>query len=465
MVVRSDRQGAPQSPQPLPDDPGKRNEFSAGLMALLKAEDEAREARSTGELQTLMANEMMRLCGARQAFILRSGVQGQLLAAVSSLSAFDRNAPLVQAIEHVVGEFSKDTGLAKAQEFQIEAYAGTHASTLETYPFRWLSWVPLAAPGGRLLGGVLMARETPWNKAESTVSLRLGRAFAHCWHALELERRPVYSMRLSWRKIGLGCIAIASGLFIPVPMTTLAPVEIGSRDEFVVAAPIDGVIDTIEIEPNAVVSIGDPIVRLADTVNRNKLEVAEREVAVASARLTKTEQLAFSDVRGRHDVGISRAELSLRTAERDYARDLLAKTDIRATRNGVAVYTDKRDLIGKPVATGERILVIADSREVEVRIDVLASDAFILRQGARVKVFFDTDPLNSREAVVRRADYMARVRPGGILAYRVVADLTGREPPPRLGSRGTAQLYGDRVPLAFYLFRRPLTALRQRTGL
>ena len=34
-----------------------------------------------------------------------------------------------------------------------------------------------------------------------------------------------------------------------------------------------------------------------------------------------------------------------------------------------------------------------------------------------------------------------------------------------LGSRGTAQVYGERVPLAYKMLRRPLAALRQGIGL
>ncbi len=115
-------------------------------------------------------------------------------------------------------------------------------------------------------------------------------------------------------------------------MTTLAPFEIGSQDELVIAAPIDGVIEAIEVEPNAAVVEGQVLVRLSDTMLRNKLEVAEREVAVAAARLTKTEQLAFADLRGRHEMGVTRTELALRTAERDFAKEILAKTEIRASR-------------------------------------------------------------------------------------------------------------------------------------
>ena len=37
--------------------------------------------------------------------------------------------------------------------------------------------------------------------------------------------------------------------------------------------------------------------------------------------------------------------------------------------------------------------------------------------------------------------------------------------PPRLGIRGTAQLIGENVPLYLYLFRKPISFLRQKFGL
>ncbi|MNL84264.1 hypothetical protein D3C87_2121830 [compost metagenome] len=36
--------------------------------------------------------------------------------------------------------------------------------------------------------------------------------------------------------------------------------------------------------------------------------------------------------------------------------------------------------------------------------------------------------------------------------------------PERLGLRGTARVYGEPVSLFYYLMRRPITALRQWTG-
>ena len=51
-----------------------------------------------------------------------------------------------------------------------------------------------------------------------------------------------------------------------------------------------------------------------------------------------------------------------------------------------------------------------------------------------------------------------------VLAYRLKARLTGEELP-RIGLKGTARIYGEPVPLAYAVFRRPFAALRQWAGL
>ena len=46
----------------------------------------------------------------------------------------------------------------------------------------------------------------------------------------------------------------------------------------------------------------------------------------------------------------------------------------------------------------------------------------------------------------------------------VIADFQGAAPEVRIGWHGTAKIYGEDVPLFFYLFRRPLSAIRQFVG-
>lgn len=442
----------------------------AGLLALLQLEAAAREADSTEVLQFLFVNETQKLTQSRQIFILNSVGQDLQLVAVSGLPAVDRTAPLVRCIEGIVGVLRQQTSLDDAQQFDFATYADQVDRSFRIYPFRALLWLPVLSRDRKLIGGMLLARESRWADQQIVIGKRLADTYAHALALLLSEslNKPRFNLRsfLNRKAIIASSVVAFLVLAFPVSMTTLAPFEIVAREPFVVAAPIDGAIRNILVDASAEVSAGQPLVQLADTVLRNRLDVAEREAHVADSRVKKSTQLAFEDARGRQELGLAVAELALKTTERDFARDMFEQATIKASRSGVAIFSDKQALNGKPVTVGERIMLIADPKQVEVAIDVSVSDAIALELGARVKIFPDSDPLNAREAQIVAADYLARARPGSALAFRVTAKLSNTEHGlPRLGTRGTAQLYGSTVALGFYLFRRPLSALRQWIGL
>jgi len=61
--------------------------------------------------------------------------------------------------------------------------------------------------------------------------------------------------------------------------------------------------------------------------------------------------------------------------------------------------------------------------------------------------------------------YEAQMRPDGILAHRLLAEIATEQDLPRLGARGTARLEGNRVPFIYWMFRRPMATIRQFIGL
>ena len=108
---------------------------------------------------------------------------------------------------------------------------------------------------------------------------------------------------------------------------------------------------------------------------------------------------------------------------------------------------------------------MADGKETEIKIDLPVNDSIFLIEGARVVLFLDSDPVNSREAVAQYINYQPGFTNNGSLAYRITAKL--QEPAGNqvsIGVQGTAQIYGKTVPLILYLFRRPLTFVRQWIG-
>ena len=445
---------------------GARTPATNAALQLLQFEADLRRARSLGELRVLVVNGARGLVHCRHVFAVQASLpSGISISAVTELAVVDRSTPLIGWIERVLSRFEKDCGLTAAREFTLRSYSTASDDAARMYPLDHALWMPLRTFNGAQHGGLLFVRDTPWREADVTIANRIAETTAHAasvfagprfdWRELVKNRRRVAA-------IGAAALLIAT---FPVSITTLAPFEIMPRAPYVVAAPIDGVIEEILVAPSSEISQGQVLLRLADIVVRNKFAVAEREVAVADAHLKRTMQQAFTDVRGRHEIAIAQAELKLKRAERDFARDMLGRSQLKAPHGGIVVFGDARDLIGKPVQTGEKIMEIAEPARVEIRIDAGVSDAALLKPEARVKVFLDSDPMQPHEAKLDRADYQARLREGGNLAFRAVAIFTDGTPPPRLGLRGTAQIYGNTAPLAYYLLRRPIAAARQWVGI
>ncbi|MFA5951093.1 MAG: HlyD family efflux transporter periplasmic adaptor subunit [Hyphomicrobium sp.] len=453
---------APSGPQAVKDS------AASALQRLMKIEGDARRAGSVADLVFLAANETRKLINARQLFVVRVHPKGNVsVEAISSLSAVDREAPAVVWVERLLIRLGREASLNKPHTFRLPAYCDANdAYDDKTYPFPQFKWVPMQGRDGNTFAGMLLTREIPWGESDDVVASRLAEAYAHSWLALEPPATFRLSMALSLRTKAAIAVMLCAAMLFPVSMTVLAPAEIAAVEPFVVAASLDGVIDDILVEPNTAVSAGTPLIRFSDTTARNSLAVAEREVQVADAQLRQTTQAAFSDPEAKRTLAVARADLAVKQAERDFARDLLSKTIISAPRNGLAVFSDKRELVGRPVTVGQRILEIADPARVAVRIEVPVSDAISLAKGSRVRVFLDADPLHPAEAVITRASYTARIKENNVLAFRVDADLVADANAPvlRLGQRGTAQIHGSRVTLFYYLFRRPISYVRQRLG-
>ena len=440
---------------------------ASAVLGLLRLEGDARGVKTLSELAILVANETRKLTRARQIFVLRGDAASrwQILAA-SGLAKIDRNVPLVQWIESTIERLKSDVGIDKLHEFVLQAYADAANETAQIYPFRQALWFPLKDKRGAVFAGVLMLRDEPWASGDHVLATRLSTSFSQSWYWIATNNRLLPTYKIKSVPALLGTAAVVALALFPVSMTTLAPLEISARDPVVIAAPIDGVIHAIPIDANSFVKAGESVVQFVDTNLRNRLAVAEREAQVADAKVKKTLLLAVSDLRGRHELAIARAELAVKMAEWEFARENFSRANIVATKDGIAVFGDKRDILGKPVSVGERIMELADPMRVEVRVDVPVSDAIIITTGARVKVFLDSAPLVPLEAKITRADYQAKAHENGGLAFRVTASLSDDSvPPPRLGIRGTAEVYGSTVPFAYYVFRRPISGLRQWIGL
>ncbi|WP_053137558.1 efflux RND transporter periplasmic adaptor subunit [Pseudomonas sp. MIACH] len=418
----------------------------------------ARAARTLDQLAYSLVNDGQALFGFRHAALLIAGK----VRAVTGVSMIEPNAPFVAFVEHAVAEVFKQGRSAPATVLPMEAFGTAVREDWQSLSAPHVFWLPLLDHHGEVFGGIWLARDTPWSPPEQVLLAQLGDTYSHAWLALQ-PRRP-WRLRFTRKRQVLLAATVLLGLLIPVRQSVLAPAQVVPLGGRVVAAPLDGVIAEFLVKPNQAVKSGDLLVRFESTTLKAQADVAERALGVAEAELKANAQRAFADAESNSKIDLLAARVEQKRAERNYAEQLLKRSEVRAERDGIAVFADAERWTGKPIQTGERLMDIADPGQAELRIELAVGDAIALATDAEVALFLDSDPLQRYAARVERVAYEAQPTPSGQLAYRVDAAFT-ESPPPRIGLRGTAKLFGQRAPLALYLLRRPLAGLRQSVGL
>nr|WP_298116716.1 HlyD family efflux transporter periplasmic adaptor subunit [uncultured Pseudomonas sp.] len=423
----------------------------------LGLERQARAARDIDSLAYALVNDAQMLFGYRHAALLIAG----RVRALTGISVVEAHAPFVAFVENAAGQLLAQKRLDKPQVVTADSFGAQIQADWQSLSTGAVFWLPLLDRQQNPYGGLWIAREQPWSSAEQALLEQLGDCYSHAWQALQ-PRKP---WRLRWprRKVAVAVAALLALLLLPVRQSVLAPAEVVPLDGQVVAAPLDGVIAEFLVKPNQNVKKGDVLVRFDATSIKAQADVAERSLQVAEAELRANAQRAFSDAESGARIDLFTARVAQKRAERDYARELLARTEVKAERDGIAVFADAQRWTGLPVQTGERLMVVADPGQAELRIDLAVADVLAFEPGGEVALFLDSDPLHRHSARLQRLAYEAQTVAGGQLAYRLDAEFD--QAPPRIGLRGTAKLYGERGPLALYLLRRPLAALRQTVGL
>ena len=433
---------------------------------LIDLERAVRQAETLAALQFTIVNDMRRLVPYRQATLLLRRGKRLRTEALSDIPTVDRASPFVQWLERVARHVEKTGRHHEIHAVDPEGLDRLAQTAWREYCPETLVWIPLSAAQHGSLGGLVVAAESPPAAHQMVLLEHLAATFAH---ALQVFR-PADGLKSALvgrpRRLLVylaGALAVFA-LVYRVHLTALAMAEIVPRQPFMVTSPLNGVVQKIAVQTNEAVQPGDRLVVLDDTELRNRYELAEKALAVARAEYARARRGAFSDKRSQAVLAELEAQVAQRRGEVTFAKDKLARATLVADRAGVAITPPSEEWEGRPVRLGEAIMQIADPRQVEARILLPVKDAVLLGTGSRIRLFLDSAPLHPLGASVVRTEYMPEATPAGYFAYRIFARLEESGPPPRIGLRGTAKVYGPEVSLFFYLFRRPLTHVRQMTG-
>lgn len=420
---------------------------------LLDLAQRARAAQSQQELAFMLVNDSHALAPYRQA-ALQLGDKPTL----SGVLQAQANAPyalwLKELIAHLQGRAS--------QALQAADLPATLADQWAQWWPAYALWLPLGDEGGWLL-----ARESAWSESEAAQLRHWSDAWLHAHAAL--DRRRWWSGQSTKRRHGrrwgwpVALLALAAAMAYPVPMSVLAPGELVPANPLIIRAPMEGVVDVFHVQPNQTVRKGQPLFGFDEALIQSRLDVARQGWVTAQTDYRQTSQQALVDARARNQLPLLMGKIEEKRAEVQYLSEQLRRARVVAPQDGVVLMDDPSEWIGRPVTVGERILRLSAEGDVEVEAWLPLADAIGLKAGDELQLYLQASPLAPLKAKLRYMAHEAVDRPEGHQAFRLRATLS-QNTTERVGQKGTAKIYGDQVPLVYWMFRRPLASVRLYLG-
>lgn len=443
------------------------------ILKLLQLEHNCRSSENIKELYYQIVNQTRAVVNYSQGVLLTTDLTGKYkVVSISDISVVDSTSPYVQWIESVVEDLNK-------KEKSKEIFIIDNKNDLSEINFKSINefsppnilFVPLKNIKENIETDYifLLSKEEFWQEKELEIFKHLSSSLSYFLFAMRktgfLDSLKKISFKNKYFKITMILLIIL--MFLPVRLSVLAPLEVEAKNPYVVTSPINGVIEEVKVYPNQKVEKNELIVKFDDIDFTNNLNVAKRTLDVANAELFTASQSSFFDPKQKSQIAQLESQVKLKEAEVNFSQEQLNKTKIFAKEEGIAVINNPNDWKGKPVSTGEKIFLIANPNSIELKIMLPVSDAIFLEENAIVKAFFDNDPTNSWNAKIKYISYKPELTEQNILSYKITADfenINENSYIPSIGLRGTAKIYSKNVTLFFYLFRKPITSVRQWIG-
>ena len=433
---------------------------------LLQLEAELFRSDSLESFSFVLVNQLRRLLPYQQAtlWVARSG--GMRLMRGSGVEAPDQDAPYLQWLARVANHITKSHP-ERPTVVGRSLFPPKIVQEWDQHSSGDMLAIPLWSVERKIVGLLLLVRPSPWREEEQLVVERFAEAAAVVM-GLHL-RKQQWRTRVKewgqggWLKRSIWVALLASLFVIPVRLSALAPAEIVAANPFTITAPMEGVVESILVEPNQQVEEGQLLLQLDEKGLKSQLQIEIEGAQVAEAELLRASQKAFEDHSG-DQVRALRSRLRQHQARVEWVRQQIQQVDIRAPISGVVVDAETHGWKGRPVRTGEKILTLANPRQIEVEMWLPVEDLLPINHSEMIDLYLYRHGNQKSHVRLKRIGYQPEQSPQGVLSYRVIATVERDAAKYRIGERGSARVYGPERSLFFYLFRKPIFWIRSWMG-
>ena len=273
------------------------------------------------------------------------------------------------------------------------------------------------------------------------------------------ERRARRNSRpdFSGREIAM-LSALALMLIIavwPIDLTVSSPARVQGAGQRVLAAPVDGFIQSVGGRPGDEVTAGQLLLTLDDA----DLTQAVEKWRVESAQLDREYRDALSQDDAA-EIVVARARFTQAKVQLEQARRELARSKLTAPISGVLVSGDLQDSIGMPVKRGQELLTIAPPNAYRIVAEVDERDIGFIRSGQSAQVVFAAFSEQQIPVLLKRISPVARTVDGRNV-FEVDGEISDSQAPLYHGLTGVARIDVAHRSVASVLWLRISQRLRQ----
>lgn len=422
------------------------------LLTLLTLERQAQEATSLLAYAHVVVNETQKLVPYKQAIFWHKLYGRIQLEKISGNAVLDTKSSYAQTIETKLKRFLKEPSASS-----VTVHADNENPVIV---------VRLQTRQEGLLGGLWIECDTIPDAAKTQILQELSGPYS-----VALALQAMRGHHWIWRRLRnitkhRKWIIVATIVLIlfPVRMTITAPAEIIAEDAYRVTIPFDGVIEKVVVEPGDKVTKGQILARMENTNFSADANLAKQALETSKSSLARLRREALMSPDKKNQLGTIESEMAEKKIQYDYARTIEEKGDIMAPAEGVVIFADAHRLQGKPVQTGEPIMMVADTSQYRLRISVPVDAMVPINLDSGVSFYLNVSPLSRQDAKIGSIGYEATQDPNGTMSYKVIADIPEGSDL-RIGWQGTAKIDGNWTFLSYAFLRRPVLAIRQLTGL
>ena len=436
------------------------------LSRIFTFERKLREAQSVVELRYIVTNELRSIIPYLNAFFGSWTRPNKFkIEAISDIAVVEKTSATTTLMQKIMRQKLEDV-VQEPHAFQIDPESLKPAKDEKPLPNKFL-WVPCISAIKGNQAALLLVRNDEWSEQEIEYLNHLSSAIGHAIGALQKDH-PFEKFIKLLKNTFIRFIVVSAligSMLIPISLSTIGSVEVVPQNPYYINSPLEEVIEEVLVENNDVINDQQRIISFEKTQLQNSYDLSLQELAVIETELLQAQQSSFQSKQDKALLAQLQRKIQIAQEKVNYQKYQLDESNVLSPTSGVAVIKDKSLIVGKPFKVGETIMMVADPDLVLVEIMIPVQDSITIKKDANINVFLDSNPLNVLKAKVTKFSYEPELTPSNILAYKVTGQLIDDANNPRIGLRGSAKIFGEKVHLYFYLFRKPIIFLRQSLGL